>query len=37
MSLRKLLLVRIQEHREQGNMERARRLEDALAYIDRRP
>jgi len=34
MSLRKLLLVRIKEHREKGNLDRAHRLEDAFAYID---
>jgi len=34
MSLRSLVLVRIKEHREIGNEERAHRLEDALAYID---
>jgi hypothetical protein len=37
MSLRKFILVRIKEHREKGNEERARRLEDALDYIDGRP
>lgn len=36
MSLCKLILVRIEEHREQGNEERAHRLEDALAYIEGR-
>jgi hypothetical protein len=36
MTLRKLILVRIKEHREHGNEERAHRLEDALAYIDGR-
>jgi hypothetical protein len=34
MNLRKLLLVRIKEHREHGNKERAHKLEDALGYID---
>ncbi len=34
MNLRNLILVRIQEHHEHGNEERAHRLEDALRYID---
>lgn len=34
MSLRKLLLARINEHRKAGNLDRARRLEDALQYLD---
>ncbi len=34
MTLRKLLQVRIKEHHESGNLDRAHRPEDALAYID---
>lgn len=34
MSLRKLIVARIKEHRETGNLDRANRLEDALRYID---
>lgn len=34
MTLRKLLLVRIKDHREHGNEERAHKLEDVLRYID---
>jgi hypothetical protein len=37
MSLRRLILVRIKEHRERGNEERAHRLEDALRYLEARP
>ncbi|MDM7912772.1 MAG: hypothetical protein QUS09_06715 [Methanotrichaceae archaeon] len=33
MSLRNLILVRIKEHMERGNLDRAHRLEDALRYI----
>jgi hypothetical protein len=34
MILRNLILVRIKEHRERGNLDRAHRLEDVLRYID---
>jgi len=37
VTLRKLILVRIKEHRDRGNEERVHRLEDALAYMDGRP
>lgn len=34
MNLRNLVLVRIKEHREHGNLDKAHRLEDALRYLD---
>ncbi len=34
MNLRKLLLVRIKEHQESGNLDKVHKLEDALRYID---